>query len=80
MAVRVEKSGTGKFLIRVQSHRAREKLISLLGYLPKGYYSWTRSGEWREVSPAELAKIQDAGIKGITKSLWTEDLRPYIKW
>ena len=51
-------------MVRIGSHRAREKLERLLGTLPQTYFSWHREGQWCEV-PAE--KLTDALlIKGIS--------------
>lgn len=70
----------GLALIKIGSHRARERLEQLLGRLPKGYFDWHRQGEWREVTPEELEKVKAAKIKGITQSRWIDGLRPYINW
>ena len=69
-------------LIRVGSHRARERLIKLLGYLPQGFFNWHRPGEWRQVSLVELQKIKDAKVKGISFPfrLKKEDLRSCVQW
>ncbi len=65
-------------LVRVRSHRARQKLAGLLGAMPRGYFCWDRPGEWRAV-PAD--RLDDARkIKGITASKWTDEHRPYIDW
>jgi hypothetical protein len=63
-------------IVRVRSHRAREHLKRLTGGLPPGFFSWERSGEWREI-PADLLP-QATAIKGVTASRRTPDLRPYI--
>ncbi len=70
----------GLALIKIGSHRARQKLENLLGRLPSGYFDWHRQGEWREVTPEELEKVKIAKIRGITQSRWTDGLRPYINW
>lgn len=70
----------GKALVRVNSHRARSKLQQVIGRLPQGYYSFQVVGEWREVTPAELQKLKEAKIKGITQSRWNEQLRCYLPW
>lgn len=70
----------GLALIKIGSHRARDKVQRLLGRLPQGYFDWNRQGEWREVTPEELQKIKDAKIKGVTQSKWTDGLRQYIDW
>ncbi len=69
-----------KALIKINSHRAREKLERLLGYLPQGYYSFWKTGEWIEVSLEELQQIKNTKIKGITQSKWFDTLRKYINW
>jgi hypothetical protein len=68
----------GCSLVRVGSHRAREKLKRKLGYLPRGFWSWDRPGEWREVPTERLAEVR--AITGITGSKWRDDLREYISW
>ena len=65
-------------LVKVGSHRARERLERLLGYLPPGYFSWQRQGEWREIPDDKLA--QALAIKGITRARRRDDLRPFINW
>lgn len=66
-------------LVRVTSHRAREKLERLLGYPPKGYFSWQRAGSWREV-PADkrAAALAIKGIKPAGRKV--DDLREYISF
>lgn len=39
---------------------------SALGYLPQGYFSYTFSGEFREVPSTEVSKL--AGIKGLYRA------------
>ena len=64
-------------VVRVTSHRAREKLRCLIGPT-QGYYSWTRDGSWREYPPE---RVEEAlAIKGVKRSMWREDLRPYVDW
>jgi hypothetical protein len=70
----------GKALVRVNSHRARDKMQRAIGHLPQGYYNWQAAGEWREVTPGELQVLKDAKIKGITQSRWNDDLRRYLPW
>jgi len=70
----------GKALVRINSHRARNKLQRTLGHLPQGYFNFFAQGEWREVTPEELQKLKDANIKGITQSRWNDQLRRYISW
>jgi hypothetical protein len=70
----------GKALVRVNSHRARNKMQQTLGRLPQGYYNFHAEGEWREVTTEELQKLKDAKIKGITQSRWNDQLRPYLPW
>ena len=53
-------------LIRIKSHRCRQKLESCLGYLPQGYFSFYIRGEFREISEAEYLQVKD--IKGLTKA------------
>jgi hypothetical protein len=66
-------------LIRVKSHRARDRMKAALGYLPQGYYSFDFDGEFREVTPAEMEKLR--GIKGITRArVDRAKLRAYWNW
>ena len=70
----------GKALVRVNSHRARDKMQQALGHLPQGYYSFHAEGEWREVTQDELQKLKDAKIIGITQSRWNDQLRRFLPW
>jgi len=70
----------GKALVRVNSHRARNKMQQAIGRLPQGYYSFHAEGEWREVTPEELETLKDAKIKGITQSRWNDQLRRFLPW
>jgi hypothetical protein len=70
----------GKAIVRIGSHRARDKLQLAIGRLPQTYFSWDRGGEWCEVTPAELVTLKGRRIKGITQSAWDDDLRPHTKW
>lgn len=66
-------------LIRVKSHRARDRMKAALGYLPQGFYAWEFDGEFREVPTAEVNKLQ--GIKGLSRArVDRAALRPYIDW
>lgn len=65
-------------IVRVHSHRARQKLSSLLGSQPPGFFSYRRCGEFREV-PDDRGE-EALRIKGITKSRQYADLLPYINW
>jgi len=66
-------------LIRVKSHRAREKMKAALGYLPQGYYSFEFDGEFREVPAAEVGKLN--GIKGLSRArVDRAKLRQYWNW
>jgi hypothetical protein len=66
-------------IVRVKSHRARYAMQSALGHLPQGYFSWEFDGEFREVTPDELHKLQ--GIKGITRAkVDRTKLRAYWNW
>jgi hypothetical protein len=66
-----------KTIVRVLSHRAREKLHRLIGETP-GYFSWHREGSWYECPPDKLD--QAVKIKGIRRARWRDDLRPFIRW
>lgn len=70
----------GKALVRVGSHRARERLYRFIRREPQGYFSYQRSGEWREVTVAELAMIKTNKLTGITASRWQDDLRGYTNY
>jgi hypothetical protein len=63
-------------LVKVGSHRARQKLVRLLGYLPPGYFSWQRQGEWREVPHDKLTEA--LAIKGISRANRKPDLRRFF--
>ena len=63
-------------LVKVSSHRAREKLVRLLGYVPQGYFSWRREGEWLEVPHGKLAEA--LAIKGISRAKWKPDLKKFF--
>lgn len=66
-------------LIRVKSHRARDKMKAALGYLPQGYFSWKFPGEFRDVPAAEIEKLR--GIKGLTRAhVDRAQLRGYWNW
>jgi len=76
----MEKIRDDKALLKINSHRAREKLERLLGYLPQCYFSFYRKGEFREVTLKELGLVKDAKIKGITQSHWSDDLLKSWSW
>jgi len=66
-------------IIRVKSHRARDRMKAALGRLPQGYYSFDFGGEFREVTPAEMEKLQ--GIRGITRArVDRAKLRACVNW
>lgn len=65
-------------IIKVNSHRARQKVENILGYLPQGYFSFYKTGEWREIKDEEFELIKN--IKGITKSKLPEKAMEYWKW
>lgn len=68
----------GFVFVRVASHRARERMIALLGYTPAYYFSWERSGEWAAVRGEDLERA--VSVVGITRASKTHDLRRCIKW
>ena len=70
----------GKALVRVGSHRARDKMRQAIGRLPQGYFNFHAEGEWREVTPDELQTLKTANIKGVTQSRWNDQLRRYLPW
>lgn len=65
-------------IIRVTSHRARDKFHRLVGKETQGYFSWDRMGEWRECPPDKLEEALK--IKGIKRAKWQGDLRRCIDW
>lgn len=65
-------------IVRVRSHRARNKLIALLGMVPQGYTIFLKGGEWRDCPDDLLA--QATQIKGITKSKKTADMMRTVSW
>lgn len=66
-------------LVRIGSHRALHKLKGLLGYHPQCYYSFFQPGKnWAAIPRERLEEARS--IKGITKSKWSDDIRPCIKW
>lgn len=73
-------------LIKIGSHRARQKVKNLLGRLNQFYYSWpsdgspSRPGSWMEVTIKQLDMVKEAKIKGVTQSRWRDDLCPCINW
>ena len=66
-------------IVRVHSHRARSKLIHLLGGItPQGYFSFNKRGEWREIPDDKLDDAKQ--IKGISASKLPSDALGYINW
>ena len=63
-------------LVKVGSHRASEKLVKLLGYLPRGYFSYRREGEWREIPADKLGEALT--IKGIQLAKRQSDLKVFL--
>lgn len=63
-------------IVRVRSHRARERLYRLAGGPVAGFFSWEHEGEWREI-PVDLLP-QAKAIKGITASRRTSGLSRYL--
>ncbi len=56
----------GNVLIRIKSHRAREKAEGILGKLPQEYHSFFFDGEFRYVPQSSLNDL--LAIKGITRA------------
>ena len=55
---------TGRALVSVGSHRARELLHRALGYRAVGYHAWERPGaEWAAIDSSEWPLL--ASIKGL---------------
>ena len=70
---------TSTMFVRIKSHRARSKVMRALGREPKGYYSWTFLGEFREIQEKEYDRVKN--IKGVTRARVDESqLREYINW
>lgn len=68
---------TSMAIVKVTSHRSREKLQRLIGKT-QGYFSWKRRGSWYECPDDKLEEVLK--IKGIKKSKLKSDLKPYINW
>lgn len=61
--------------IKIKSHRAREKLMALLGYTPKGYYVPGDGNDYRQIP---LADVEGAlRIKGISKTRQNKEFLQY---
>jgi hypothetical protein len=58
--------GSTMILVRVNSHRARERLYRLLGKPARGYFSFRFKGEFREVPESKI--VEALKIKGISKT------------
>jgi hypothetical protein len=65
-------------IVRVNSHRAREKMERLLGFEPTEYFSFSHDYHWWEVPDDKLEEILK--IKGIRKSKLPENARECINW
>lgn len=52
--------------VRVNSHRARDKMQRALGHMPDGYFSLHFDGEFRNVTPGEFEKIKN--VTGISRA------------
>lgn len=66
-------------IVRVKSHRARQRLTQAVGRLPQGFHSWDFPGEFREITAEEFAKAR--AIPGITRArVNRESLSPYFDW
>ena len=68
----------GMALVRVDSHRARNKLARALGYLPQGFFVFSQKGEYREVPADRVPEI--ITITGIRQAKWRDDLLRYVSW
>lgn len=65
-------------IIRVKSHRAYDKVERILGYAPKGLYSFYFEGNFYEVPDTSTEVLE---IKGVTKARVDESkLRECISW
>jgi hypothetical protein len=69
--------GSDPTVVRVTSHRAREKLDRLIGRT-QAYYQWDKNGEWRAVPPESLDEC--LAITGIKRAKWSSDMRQCINW
>jgi len=65
-------------IIKTTSHRSREKLKRTLGYMPEGYFSFHKTGDWREIPDDRSEDVLK--IKGITRSKLPEGAMHYINW
>lgn len=70
---------TTTMLIKVESHRHRSKVESALNRRPQCFFSWTRPGNWLEVTVEESVRLKELGIKAVQARDAT-DLRPCIDW
>ena len=52
--------------VKITSHRSRDRLESVLGYVPCAYFSFRKDGEWYEIPDEQSQKV--LRIKGIVKS------------
>ena len=68
-------------LVRTNSHRARERLFKLLGFVPKSFASFHIEGSWQEIPGDvwEKRKEEILKIKGVTKArVDVSKIRPCI--
>lgn len=69
-----ELTDAGNVVLRIGSHRSRDRLQSALGYMPKGYFSFYQSGEYRPIPAGDFDKVK--GIPGITRARRVDGLSP----
>lgn len=62
----------GYILIRVTSHRCRDRLERALGYRPDSYFSFYQDGEFRAVPVADADKA--LSVKGVTRARKVKNL------
>lgn len=58
-------------IVRVNSHRCRQRMTSRLGRYPTALYSWGHGSGFYEVTDEEIAKLFDPSerrIPGLTRS------------
>ena len=58
-------------MLRVRSHRARERLDRTIGRHPQFFYTWEDGGCFAEVTAAEYERVKS--IKGITVARVSRD-------
>jgi hypothetical protein len=70
----------GDVFVKCGSHRARERLVSLLGLRPQCYWSWDypATGGYFPIPEEKLAEARK--IPGVTRMKFPEELRRCLDW